>query len=151
ELDDLAALLFALCLNLVQCGLQASVVDQHGHDESHGKYAEQSEQTGDERPASAPAISAFGSAHRPRLDWLTLLEPVQIVGQLRGGGIATPRRLLQALQANGDQIARQARPEYYGRQGLVTDQTQHGLDGVVGVKWRPADKHLIENRTQGVD
>ena len=74
---------------------------------------------GQSRPASHPAHGAFNRPHGTGLDGLASLETAQVLRQSLRAGIALVRLFVQALQADGFQVARHARVEPRGRHRLV--------------------------------
>ena len=105
----------------------------------------------DGRPALAPLPGPFPGRRRPGVDRLAVEEAAQVVGQLRGAGVAPGGLLFQALQADRLQVVRDARLELARRHRLLLDDLADGVDRVAGLERRPAGEQLVEDRAQRVD
>jgi hypothetical protein len=101
--------------------------------------------------AARPAVGAFGGADGAGPDRFAGPETAQILGEVPGGGVAPPGGFLQALQADGDQVARQPGPQPRGGQGLFAEQLGDRFRWGVGVKGRPAGQHLVQDRSKSVN
>ena len=98
-----------------------------------------------------PFPHPFPRSRRPGLDGAALEEGVKIVGQGPGAAVAPGRILLQALQADGFQIAGQLLLQARGGHRFGHAHHVQGVHGAVAAEGRPARQQVIEHRPQRVD
>jgi len=77
-------------------------------------------------------------------------EAAEVLGQRSGLGVALPGLLVQALQADRLQVARQAGPEPGGRDRVVVDDLVERLQGRGPLERRSPGEHLVEDRAERV-
>jgi hypothetical protein len=106
---------------------------------------------GQGRVAPAPAPGALDAADRPGGNGAAVEERLQVVGQGGGRGVAPGRLLVQALEADRLQVARQPRHQPAGRHRLVGQHLQHRVERRLGPERRAAGQALVEDGAQGVD
>src|SRR5262249_19218092 len=97
----------ALLARLLERLLQLHVVSPAPEHEGQRRQGADEQHDGQGRAAPGPLDRALQPRRRPRRDRLPLEEVAQVVGQGLRGGVALLRVLLQALQADGDEVARQ--------------------------------------------
>ncbi len=119
---------------------------QAGHEQERA----QRRQRGHGRPPPRPLPGAHGQRRRPRPHRLAGPEAVQVVGERGGTGVAPGRLLAQALQADGFQVARQARLQPRRRHRLARQRLQDGLHRRAPQERRPPGQQVEEDGAQGV-
>ena len=112
---------------------------------------EEGEQQRDQRPAPARAGEPRDRPHRPRRHRLPLPEALQVLGQRQGAGVATAGLLLQAVQRDRLQVARQAGLQAARPGRLVGRHRPQQLQGAVALERQLPREELIEHHPQGVD
>ncbi len=105
---------------------------------------------GQRRLPPRPLRHALQPRHRPRRDRLAGQESAQVGRQGRGAGVASARFLLQALQADRLQVARNRRIEPPRRDGLVAQDLEHRVHRRGRLERRPAGEQSVQRRAQGV-
>src|SRR5438876_4026615 len=81
--------------------------EERGDDGDADQAEEGQREGGGERGLAAnPTLQALEASGRTRLDRLAVDEPLQVVGQGGGAAITPGRLFLQALEADGFQVAR---------------------------------------------
>ncbi len=111
---------------------------------------EEDQQERDQRPAPARAGQPGGRPHRPRRHLPPLPEAPEVLGQRQGAGVATGRLLLQGVQDDGLQVARQARLQAARPGRLVgQDRAQH-LQGAVAAERQLPRQQLVKYHPQCV-
>ena len=108
-------------------------------------------QAGRGRVPAAPAPGPLPDRDRPRDDRLAGEEPAQVLGQRGGRVVALRRLLLQALQRDRLEVARQAGDQPRRRHRLGVLDLLERLQGGRAPERRAAGQQLVEDRPQGVD
>ena len=99
---------------------------------------ERGREPGQRRLALRPHPEPHDRADRPGRDRLAAEPAVEVVGQRLGRGVAVPRVLLQALQADHFQVARQLRVQPgRGLRRAVADLVERVHHRVAGERRRP--------------
>jgi hypothetical protein len=102
-------------------------------------------QSSHDRIASAPAQRLAGGANRSRRNGFIAQKPAEFIRQFLGRGVAARRLLLEALQADGLEVARQARVRQPGRDRVgVQDLADRGLQ-TLALKRSAGREQKIEN------
>ncbi len=101
--------------------------------------------------ASCPLDRSLELCHRLRHDRQARQEPPQIVGQRRRALIPLPRFLLQALEADRLEIARNGHIEPPRRHWFGADYLEYRLHRGGRLERRPARDQRIEGRPQGIN
>ena len=78
-----------------------------------------------------------------------LQEPVEVIGEFECRGVAPLRVLLQALEADRLEVARDLRAQARGGHGFLVQHLEHGLQRRLGPERRPPGQHLVEDRARG--
>ncbi len=122
--------------------------DDHRDEKRQGRHARGRRQ---EPIAPTPAGQSLDPADRPRTDRRAVQEAAQFVGQFLGGGIASGRLLVEALQGDRLQVAWHARVQLPERDRLLGADLHQGLHRVGGLEGRPAGQEVVEHGSQRVD
>ncbi len=126
------------------------VTDESRDEENDGQARHRCPQPGNEGPAPGPANQPAHHADWPCPDRLVFQEAVQIVRQVPGTGVTLARLFLQALQADGFQIARHLGLELAERHRLLVQNLHQGVQGVFRPEGRTPREHLVQDGTQGI-
>ena len=108
-------------------------------------------QPGHHRVPLAPPPGPLRGGDPPRPDRLVGQEPPQVLRQGGRGRVAPGRLLVEALQADRLEVARQLRHQPRRRHRLAPLDLLQGLQRRGGPERRPAGQQLVEDRPQGVD
>ena len=95
-----------------------------------------------------PARRLLKNTDRPGADRLIIQKSIQIVGQLRGTGVATGRRFLQTFQADRLDIPGNSRLQFRRRNRILTEHLKDRV-GTVAAERRPAREQLVQDCSQG--
>ncbi|MGL4553550.1 MAG: hypothetical protein ACRC33_20480 [Gemmataceae bacterium] len=101
---------------------------------------------GGRRLTPRPLPRPLQGAHRPGADRLAGQEPVEVVGQLVGRGVAPVRPLLEALQADGLHVPVQPGLQAAWRYGFLVADLLERLQRGGGLERGPARQALVEDR-----
>ena len=125
----------------------------HGNRDGHRRrqaQARRQKRAGQGRVPPGPAPAAAQGADRPGADRLAADEAGQVVGQLLSTRITLARELLQALEADGFQVARHVQIEPNRRHRFLEQDLLQRCESRVGLEGRPPGQALVEDRPQGV-
>ena len=75
----------------------------------------------------------------------------QVVGQRRSRCITLPRRLFQAFETNGFEVARYAGIEQPRRHRVLLENQHQCVEGSRRLKWRPAGQTFVKDGAQSVN
>ena len=103
------------------------------------------------RPSPGPLNRPFPDGDRPRLDRHATEPVVEIIGQGRGRVVAPSRVLLQALQADDLQVARNGAVERRGSGRRRLADLLERLGDRIAAERRAAGQEGVEDRPQAVD
>ena len=124
---------------------------QHDEETADDHQDERGQQGREHRLPANPLPRPPEGADRTGPDRLVAQIAGQIVRQVLGRGIAFPRLLLQALQADDFEIARHPGPESSRRNRVVVlDVLQRIEDGFADER-RPTRQHVVKDGAEGVD
>ena len=98
-----------------------------------------------------PLHQSLPGPHRSRVNRFARLEAAQVLGQIGRAGVAFPRFLPQAFQANRLQIARQPWIQLPRRHRLLLHHLGKGLQQRRRLERWPARQAFIQDRPQGID
>ena len=110
-----------------------------------------SQRRGDQPVAAAPAHQLSQRTDPAGPDRLTGQEAAQVLAQVECAGVAFPRLLVQAMEANGDQVARHPGLEPARGEGLLTEQPADDVHRRGPVEGRPASQQFVQDRAQCID
>ncbi len=96
-------------------------------------------------------VQALDGPRGPGLDRLAVQPAAQVVGQLLGGPVPLVPLLLEALEADRFQIARDLGIQAGRGNGLLREHLQKRGFHCPGAKRRPAGQLFVKQRTQGID
>ena len=120
--------------------------DQADHGQRPGR-----DRRREHRPAADPAGQPPQPPLRPRRDRLAPEEAVEVLRQRGGAGIAEVRLLVQALQADGLQVAGHAGVQPRRGHRLLGEHLLQRFRRRLRPERRPAREQLVEDRPQGID
>ena len=103
------------------------------------------------RLATSSSQSCRFSSLGASLDRLVIEEPLQVGGQLTGRRVPPRWVLLQALQADGLDVARHLGVQPRGGHRILGNQQQHHLGSSLRAKRRLARQQLVQHRPQRVN
>jgi hypothetical protein len=134
-------------------GLRPAPLGQQPEPGDRAEAAHQRQQQQGQQPrhlgvAPAPAVDPLDPPDRPGLDRHPVEEALQVAGQGLGAGVALVPLLLQALQADGLQVARQVRVQPRRRHRLLGQHLHQGVELRVGAEGGPAGEQLVQDRPQ---
>ena len=115
---------------------------------THQRHQQRSGESGDGRVAAAPAPRPLAAANGASLDRLTLQEPPEVCGQFLGRTVALPRVLLQALEADRFQVARDGGIQLPRRHRVVMEHLEERIERVIRLERRPAGEQAIQHGTE---
>ena len=123
-----------------------------GGDDRDGEHQDRRQrvQGRQRRVTTAPAPGPFGRRGSPRQDRLARLESAEVLDQGGDGGVAPGRLLLEALQHDGLEVARQAGDQPRRRHRLGGLDQLEGLDNRRPLERRPSGQQLVEDRPERV-
>ena len=98
------------------------------------------------RMAARPFQRAPQGADLPGMDRVAALESPEIFGKLECRGVVLERRLLEAFQADGFEIARNPRLKARWRDDVGVDELMIDELGRFRPKWRPAGQGFVKDR-----
>ena len=98
-----------------------------------------------------PAVAAIEQTRRPGHDGFIGEKTAQVVSECLGAGVALARLLLQALQADGFEIARHAGVALPWRDRIAFHHLQKRIQRGRSLERRRAGEALIEDGAQSVD
>ena len=104
-----------------------------------------------DRPAPGPLPGPPRGPDRPRHDRPARQETAQVIRQRLGRRVTPVRLLLQALQADGLQVARDVALEPARRHRLLRHHLLERGQRRGPLEGRPAGEHLVQERAQAVD
>ncbi len=139
----------------VLLGLDAHPVGAEPQDGRRGEAAGQDEEQGRDQPrhhrvAAAPSPGPLRPMDPPRQDRLARPISPQVLRQCGGVGIPPRRLLLEALQADRLDVARQARDQPRGGDRLDRLDLLERLQQRGGLERRPAGQQLVQDRAQRI-
>ena len=102
------------------------------------------------RPSAGPLQAAFSERCRAGVDRLPGEEPLEILGQRRGRGVAAGSILVQAVQADRLHVPGNGGTQHPGHDRVILDDLADRLGGVSPRKGA-AGQDLVEGRPQGVN
>ena len=124
---------------------------QQDHDDGGRGDDAQCQQAGAGRVASGPFARGFPTTTRPGANRLVAQPAIQVFRQRFRRGVAMERSFLDALQADGFQIAIHLPEDRARPPGFVLDHGPHRGQRRVCAEWRTPCEQFIENRAQAVD
>ena len=116
-----------------------------------GRRQEHRRQGGRQGVPAAPEPGQPRGARRPGQDRFAGPESPQVLGQRVGARVAVGGALLQALQADHLQVARQRAPPSRRRDDRLVDDLHHRVPCRVALERRPAGERLVQDGPQRVD